>query len=90
MEKAGKVRFFTNYYDRAGTNVVKNAAVVVGGTKTSLTLLSGTTTAGTYSVDLPAGSGCQEYYFEGERDRDIERERETERERPKEGETAHT
>ena len=58
-----KVRYFVNYYDRAGINSVVDAAVYINGIKQPLSLLSGTNVAGTYSVELPKSDTCVAYYF---------------------------
>jgi hypothetical protein len=59
--ETGKTTFLADYFDPAGKP--SNPSLYVDNQKSSLTLLMGADSAGTYSVSLARTTACRNYYF---------------------------
>jgi hypothetical protein len=59
--ETGKTTFLADYFDAAGKP--SNPSLYVDNQKSSMTLLMGADSAGTYSVSLAKTTSCRNYYF---------------------------
>lgn len=59
----GTYTFLANYFDASG-KAPQSSEIILDGVATHLTLELGSAAKGTYTLNVPKGDGCMNYYFE--------------------------